>query len=143
LIAGALAGPIAIFPGVLFFMAMLAQYPAVVEQAVPANYVLGMLGSPALQIAFQVVLVGTFVETGAGVIHAFNERIATTFSAKNKAMPNFVRPLNAAALLILALVLSRFGIIDLIATGYNALSWVFIFVLTIPLLTIGLWKIIR
>ena len=58
-------------------------------------------------------------------------------------MPNFVRPLNAAALLILALVLSRFGIVDLIATGYGALSWVFIFVLTIPLLTIGLWKIIR
>jgi uncharacterized membrane protein YkvI len=143
LIAGALAGPIAIFPGILFFMAMLAQYPVVVEQAVPANYILGMLGSPALQITFQVVLIGTFVETGAGVIHAFNERIAMTFSALNKSMPNFVRPLNAAALLIVALILSRFGIIDLIATGYTALSWAFIFILVIPLLTIGLWKVTR
>ncbi len=143
LIAGVLAGPIAILPGILFFLAMLGQYPAVVDQAVPANYVLGLLGSPALQVTFQVVLIGTFIETGTGVIHAFNERLAATFNSLNKSMPNIVRPLIAAALLVLALMLSRFGIIDLIATGYNALSLVFIVVLVVPLLTIGLWKITR
>lgn len=142
-IAGLLAGPIALFPGVLFLLAMLAHYPAVVEQAVPANYILGLLGSPALQITFQVVLIGTFVETGTGVIHAFNERLATSLNSLNKSMPNYVRPMVAAALLVIALILSRFGIVDLIATGYGAISWVFIVVLVVPLLTVGLWKITR
>jgi uncharacterized membrane protein YkvI len=143
IVAGALAGPIAIFPGVLFFVAMLAHYPDILERPVPANYVLELLDSRVLQIVFQVVLIGTFVETGAGLIHAFNERIANTFAALNRSMPNFVRPLIAVALLILALLLSRFGLISLIARGYGALSWVFIGVLIVPLLTVGLWKITR
>jgi uncharacterized membrane protein YkvI len=143
LIAGVLAGPIAILPGVLFFLAMLAQYPSVVEQEVPANYILGMLGSPALLVTFQIVLIGTFVETGTGVIHAFNERLATTFKSLGKIMPDYVRPIVATTLLALALILSRFGIIDLIATGYGALSWAFVVVLVVPLLTVGLWKITR
>jgi uncharacterized membrane protein YkvI len=143
IIAGALAGPIAIFPGILFFVAMLGHYPAILERPVPANYVLELLDSRVLQVVFQVVLIGTFVETGTGLIHAFNERIANTFSALNRSMPNFTRPLIAVALLVTALLLSRFGLITLIARGYGALSWVFIGVLIVPLLTVGLWKITR
>lgn len=142
-VAGMLAGPIAILPGVLFFVAMLGHYPAILERQVPANYILELLDSRVLQITFQVVLIGTFVETGTGLIHAFNERIANTFSALKKAMPNYVRPMIALALLTLALLLSRFGVIDLIAKGYGALTWVFIAVLVVPLFTVGLWKITR
>ena len=122
---------------------MLAHYPEILERPVPANYVLELLDSRVLQIVFQVVLIGTFVETGAGLIHAFNERIASTFAALNRTMPNFVRPLIAVALLVLALLLSRFGLISLIARGYGAMSWVFIGVLILPLLTVGLWKVTR
>lgn len=143
IIAGMLAGPIAILPGILFLVAMLGHYPAITARAVPANYVLELLDSRVLQITFQVVLVGTFIETGAGVIHAFNERIANTFSALGKSMSIYVRPMIAVALLIIALLLSRFGVIDLIARGYGALTWVFIVVLVVPLLTVGLWKITR
>ena len=33
------------------------------------------------------------------------------------------------------------GIIDLIAVGYGAMTWVFIGIFVIPLLTIGAWKV--
>lgn len=143
LIAGALAGPIAIFPGILFFVAMLGHYPAILDRPVPANFVLEVLDSRILQIVFQVVLIGTFVETGAALIHAFNERIAGSFAAFNRTMPDYARPLIAIALLIGALLMSRIGLIDLIAIGYGSLTWVFIGVLVLPLLTIGVWKITR
>jgi uncharacterized membrane protein YkvI len=39
------------------------------------------------------------------------------------------------------LLLSRLGIIDLIALGYGAMTWVFIAVLAVPLLTLGAWKV--
>ena len=143
LIAGALAGPIAIIPGILFFVAMLGHYPAILERPVPANFMLQMLGSPILQITFQVVLIGTFLETGTGLIHAFNERIDGAFTAIGKRMPDFFRPLTAVLLLTGASLLSRLGLIDLIAVGYGAMTWVFIAILIVPLATVGIWKVTR
>ncbi|MDH3734948.1 MAG: hypothetical protein OEU54_15570 [Gemmatimonadota bacterium] len=141
--AGALAGPIAIIPGILFFLAMVGHYPAILERPVPANYVLELLGSRAFQIAFQVVLFGTLIETGAGLIHAFNERVDATFSLRQKSMPGWARPAIAVGLLVAGALVSRFGLVNLIATGYGALTWVFMALVVVPLLTIGIAKIRR
>ena len=141
--AGALTGPIAMIPGVLFLVAMAGQYPDILQRPVPANHLLELLGSRGFQIAFQVVLFGTLIEPGTGLIHAFNERIEGVFAARRARMPDAVRPAVAVILLILASALSRFGIIDLIATGFGALSWVFLFIFVLPLLTIGMYKLHR
>ena len=74
--AGILVGPIGMIPAVFFFLAMVTQYPAVVDQTVPANFLLGALGSTTFQVIFQTVLLGTLIESGTGMIHAFNERVA-------------------------------------------------------------------
>ncbi len=141
--AGAMAGPIAIIPGVFFFFAMVGQYPAVLDRAVPANYVLELLGSRPFQIAFQVVLFGTLIETGAGLIHAFNERIAGVFEARDTRMPMWARPAIAVVLLIAGALISRFGLVELIAKGYGALTWFFMAIVVVPLLTVGVLKIRR
>ncbi len=143
MIAGALAGPILMIPATLFFIAMLAHYPVILERPVPVNYILQMLDSNILTILFPIVLIGTFIETGTGMIHAFNERLAGGMKALGKTFPDYMRPLVAIALLAGALLMSRLGIIDLIAVGYGAMTWVFFAVLVIPLLTIGVWKIFR
>lgn len=143
LIAGALAGPLLMIPAALFFFAMLAHYPDILERPVPVNYILQMLGSTTLLILFPIVLIGTFIETGTGMIHAFNERIAGGLEAIGKTLPDYARPIIAAALIVSALLLSRWGIIELIAVGYTAMTWVFIGIIVVPLLTIGLWKVAR
>lgn len=142
-IAGALAGPILMIPAALFFFAMLAHYPAILERPVPVNHILQMLGSATLLVVFPIVLIGTFIETGTGMIHAFNERIAGGLQSIGKTLPDYFRPIIAAVLIISALLLSRWGIIDLIAVGYSAMTWVFIGIIVVPLLTIGLWKVTR
>ena len=140
LIAGALGGPILMIPAALFYFAMLGHYPDILQRPVPVNHVLNELGSPFLIFAFPVVLIGTFIETGTGMIHAFNERVASGLRALGKTLPPYARPVIAGGLLVSALLMSRWGIIDLIAVGYGAMTWVFIVVLAIPLLTIGAWK---
>ena len=75
------------------------------------------------------------------MIHAFNERLAGGLRSLGKTLPPWARPTIAVGLLLGALLLSRLGIIDLIAVGYGALTWVFIVVLAIPLFTIGAWKV--
>lgn len=140
-VAGALAGPILMIPAVLFFTAMLGHYPEIAERPVPVNYVLEQLGSPVLLWLFPLVLIGTFIETGTGMIHAFNERLAGGMRAMGRNLPKVARPAVAAALILGALLLSRLGIIDLIARGYGALTWVFLGVFVLPLLTVGAWKV--
>ena len=143
ILAGTLAGPIAMIPGLLFYLAMVGQYPAILERAVPANFLLELLGSRGFQIAFQVVLFGTLIETGAGLIHGMNERIAHVFQERQRAMPKVARPALAVGLLLSGTLLAGVGLVDLIARGYGTLTWVFLVVYVVPVLTLGLWRITR
>ena len=52
-----------------------------------------------------------------------------------------MRPLVAIGLLGAGTLISRFGLIDLIAVGYGTLTIGFIIVYVIPVLTLGVWKV--
>jgi len=139
--AGLLAGPIAMFPALLFYLAMIGQYPAIVDRPVPANFLLETLGSKAFQIGFQVVLFGTLIETGTGVIHGINERIAAVYKEKGQVMPATLRPAVALVLLVAGTLISGVGLTSLIAKGYGTVTWGFLAIYVIPVLTWGVWRI--
>ena len=142
--AGIMTGIIAVVPALLFYVAMLSRYPHIRDEAVPALYLIRQLDTPALGLLFQLVVFGTFVETGAGTLHAINERIAVQVAEYGKELPRWLRPAIAGVLLVLAVYgATAIGIIELVAQGYGMLSWVFIIVLVIPLLTLGMWRIFQ
>lgn len=142
-LAGLIGGLIGIFPGFLFYIAVLGHYPDILPEEVPAIYVLKRAGVPLLLILYQVVLFGTLIETGTGFIHAVNERIRSALRAKGKELPSWVRPFVAIILLGASLGLSTFGLINLIAKGYGSLSWGFFAVFFIPLMSLGVYKIFK
>ena len=142
-VAGLLGGLIGILPGFFFLIAISGHYPAVLPEEVPAVYVLREIGSPLLMISYMIVLFGTLIETGTGFVHAVNERIHSTLRAKGKEFAAWQRLLVALALLLIGLAISTFGLIKLIAKGYGSISWGFLIVYTIPLMTYGLYKISR
>ena len=139
--AGALTGPIAMIPGLLFFVASVGRYPEIVGAVVPANVLLEVLGSRTFQVAFPVMLFGTLVETGAGLIHAFNERVSGLRRDRRAQLAAWIRPTVAVGLLGVGTFISSFGLIDLIARGYGTLTIGFIAVYVIPVLTVGVWKL--
>jgi uncharacterized membrane protein YkvI len=141
LVAGLLAGPIGMIPGVMFFVAAAGQYPEILPVTVPADYLLAVLGSRGFRLIFQIVLLGTLIESGTGLIHAFNERISGQLREKEAAMPGVYRAFIGVLLLASATFLARFGLIDLIAEGYGTITWGFWIVFVIPILTLGLWKV--
>lgn len=142
ILSGALAGFISIVPGVLVFLAMLARYPEIGEQAVPVVYLLQMLNAVWLSVLFQIVLFGTFVETGVGIIHAINERIDIAMEAAGRRFPQWARFAVAVGFLATAIFLAEaIGIIDLIASGYGVLSYAFIAIVVLPLITLGCFRI--
>ncbi len=141
--AGLLVGPLAMIPGLLFYIALLGAYPEVLERAVPAGAVLDALGSRGFLLLFQIILLGTLVETGTGLIHAVNERVVHAVEGAGRPFPEWGRPALAVFLLAVGSGLSSFGLMDLIARGYGLMTWVFLLVFVIPVLTLGSWRVFR
>jgi uncharacterized membrane protein YkvI len=148
IVSGMLAGPLAMLPGALFFIAMLARYPEIASSPVPLNMLLHALDAPWLTLAMQIAIFGTLVQTGLGILHGLNERVAAAYAERvgsrehRAGQIRIVRAVVSLAVLLLATVLAdRIGLVDLIAKGYGYLSWVIIAIYVVPLLTIGLWRL--
>jgi uncharacterized membrane protein YkvI len=143
--AGILGGPIAMIPAALFFVAMIGQYDAIVAEggdgALPISVLLNALtGAKFFVYLFPIVLFGTFIETGAALIHGLNERLDHTFKVRGKRMPNWMRSATAVTTLITAVVVAdAIGLTALIAKGYGTITWAFLLVFVLPLLTYGTW----
>lgn len=137
-ISGLLAGPLAALPALVFFACMLAFYPEIGGAALPSNYILERLGSPAFQLAFQFMIFVALLETSAGAVHAVNERIAATRRGPLSARARLA--ISAVLVLIAMVIAERVGLIALIANGYRALAWIILAVFVAPLMTIGLWR---
>lgn len=141
--AGLLAGVIGMLPAVFLFVAMMAHYPGIGDATIPSSALLEALALPWFSVLFQGVLLGTLVQTGVGLIHAVNERIAATLAERGRSMPEAARSAVAVLLLVVALFMaSTFGLVSLIANGYGLLTFGFIAVFVLPVLTFGTFKIL-
>ena len=149
LTAGFLGGIIAMLPAILFFIAMIGQYDTLVAEEeggrLPVTILISALsGAGFFVYLFPIVLFGTFVETGAALIHGVNERLDHTFAEKGIRMPEWMRPVVAILILLIAIILAdAVGLTNLVAQGYGTITWGFLLVFILPLLTYGLWLLIR
>ena len=144
-IAGALAGPLAMIPAALFFLAMIAFYPAIAGETLPSDFLLQQMQLPWFHLMFQLMIFSALLESGASSIHAINERISQALVARRgNPLGNRARLGIALALLVGCMfVAQRFGLVALIANGYRALGYILIAVYVLPLLTIGIWRLVK
>ena len=144
-IAGALAGPLAMIPAALFFLAMIAFYPAIAGETLPSDFLLQQMRLPWFHLLFQLMIFSALLESGASSVHAINERISQALIVRRgNPLGNRARLGIALALLVGCMfVAQRFGLVALIANGYRALGYILIAVYILPLLTIGVWRLAR
>ncbi|MEO8112845.1 MAG: hypothetical protein ABI655_00595, partial [Phenylobacterium sp.] len=92
-----------------------------------------------------VMIFAALLESGAGSVHAINERIAHAYERRGDR--TFSRTLRlAVTVAILAgsvFVADRVGLVRLIADGYRWLAYVLLAIYVAPLLTLGIWKLSR
>ncbi len=144
LIAGFLAGPLGMLPGVLFFIAMIGYHQELADVSLPSAFLLGKLGAPWFELAFQFAVLLTLVDTGVALLHAINERVAGVYQERSRPMPKWLRPALAVSIMIGSVYAAAgIGLVDLIAKGYGYLTYAFIVLLIIPVLTVGLWRLLR
>ncbi|MBI2962854.1 MAG: hypothetical protein HYY35_03805 [Deltaproteobacteria bacterium] len=142
LASGCIAAFIGMIPAFMFHIALGAGYPDIVAESVPNYRLLEALHLPLLTLLFMVVLFGTFVETGAGLIQGINERIDSWLMQKRgRGAARFVHGIVSLIALVVSSMLAPLGIVPLVADGYGTLAWLFLAVYIIPLATIGLWRL--
>lgn len=124
---------------------MCAYYPQIAAQTLPSDFLLQRLGLPAFRFAFQLMIFLALLESGTGFIHAINERVAASWRARHaKELGELARFTTAAALLVSSIFFAeRLGLVGLIAKGYRALAALVLVVYLLPLMTYGIWRLLR
>lgn len=142
-IAGLLCGPLAMLPAILFFICMSGFYPAIASVTLPSDFLLAQLGLPLFRVAFQLMIFSALLESGAGCLNAINQRLAGVYAERGRALPGRLRVAVSALVMMAAIFLAgRFGLVALIATGYRALTALFLIIYILPLLTYGVWRLV-
>lgn len=151
-VSGVLAGLMMTLPFLLTYLCLLGFYPSesVMGAEVPWLPMLNSVGGPLL-IAFYGIVIGwTLVETAVGAIHAIIHRVDTDLEeidvGRFSEVDGLTRLQSGAigvGILVVATLLSQFGIIALVAQGYTIMAYFFIALFAIPTLTVGIVRLIN
>jgi len=131
-------------PALIFHLSFLGDLPGILTREIPVFHMITGLGVGLLMAMYLVALFGTFIETGAGLIQGTIERVDGWLAEAGKVglSPALRGGLAMAAMLVSA-ALATVGIVALIARGYGTISWGFLLVYVLPVMTVGIVRIAR
>ena len=145
-LAGFVAGLFSTLPFLLTYLCIMGFYPdsGVVDAPVPWLVMLAGASGQWILPLYGIVIFWTLIETSTGMTHAIIDRISVHLNELGRGKPGPVQvAVITVSILRTAALLSRFGIIALVARGYMALAFGFLLLFALPLLTVGLrllWK---
>ncbi len=143
-LAGVVGAVIAVLPGLMLHVSFATQYPQILESPLPIYAVFNQLDIRLLKFAYLVMLFGTFVETGAGNLQGFVERLDGWWrETRGRSLGRPVHGGIAVVVMGIAGGLSHLGMVALIADGYGTLAWGFLVVYAVPLFTIGIYRLTK
>jgi uncharacterized membrane protein YkvI len=144
-VAGLVAGPLALLPALLFFICMIAFYPGIEKEVLPSDFLLQQMQLPWFHLLFQVMIFSALLESGTGSVHAINERVDGVLRARGGTGLSFGARAGLATVLLIGciFVADRFGLVALIGQGYRILAYTILAVYVVPLFGIGLVRLIR
>ena len=143
-IAGAVCGPLAMLPALLFFVATVAFYPAIADAELPSDALLAELRRPWFRALFQVMIFSALLQSGVSAVHAFNERVDGAWR-RSRGTPIGPRARLGISFVLLGgcmFLAERFGLVALIGSGYRFFAYVLLIVFVLPLCTVGVYRLV-
>lgn len=150
--AGVLSGTLMSLPFALSYVALMGFYPqeSVMGAPVPWLSMLDAVGGTAIIALYGLVVGWTLIETSVGLIHAILDRIDADVAEVDagplegmEGLSRIHRGALGVGILVGAMLLSRVGIITLVAQGYTLMAYFFIALFAVPLLTVGVYRIVN
>jgi uncharacterized membrane protein YkvI len=132
-----------VIPGILLLLTMGANFATVQAAETPVTVLFDMLDMKWLYIIFEIVLFGTLIETGTGFIKAVADRIEAAAVRNGKELPKWGHPAIIIGMVCIGIIISIFGLLNLIVKGYGTSVWGFLIIYAIPMLTLGIYKIAK
>ena len=144
ILSGLIGTTIVLLPGLGLHLSFSGAYPEILEAPLPIYAMFDLLQQEALKFAYLIMLMGTFIESGAGNLQGFIERVNSTLADRDRPpLKPWSQALIAALAMGLALLLAQIGMTKLIAEGYGALAWAYFAVFIVPLFSVGLYRLTR
>jgi len=142
--SGVFAAAIALIPGVIMHIVFMAAYPGIIKEPIPIYSLLSGIGATTLIFVYTIMLLGTFVETGAGMLQGFNERIDSfLIERRGVGLSRRMHAVIAVSAVSISGPLSWWGIVNLVAYGYGSMAWGFLAVYILPVVAIGTFKLVK
>ena len=134
-----------LLPALLFHLSFTMSGSDVLEAPIPVYEMLSEYGSPTLVSAFVIVLLITLSQTGAGLLQGLVERVegAGIFMEAGESELRFrYRAIFVVVVLGFSALLASLGVVALIGSGYSALAVGFGCVYVLPLLVLGIKRLL-
>lgn len=144
--AGTVAAVLVMLPAVAFHLSYAVDLPAAVAAPLPNYLMIERFAPDWLLVLFLVALMGTLIETGAGMVQGVVERITNAWGAGSAGDMDASQQLSRGRRSLIAFgavgcsaILGSFGIVALIGRGYSVMAIGFALVYVLPLLLVG-WR---
>ena len=126
-------------PALLLHSSLMLAPPELLEQSIPVYWMIERYAPTLFLSIFVVMLLGILIQTGAGLIQGFVERIESALTVKEDGIGLSVIPrtLLIIGVLVVSAAFSFLGIVALIGKGYSLLTVGFGLVYVLPLLLRG------
>jgi uncharacterized membrane protein YkvI len=85
----------------------------------------------------------TLVETTLGMVYAIVRRVDAQLRLRGRSLGRRGEALLSVAILAVSIVTAQAGLVALVAAGYGTMAWVFFVVYFVPLITVGLIRLVR
>lgn len=143
-IAGLLSGPLAMIPALAFFVCLIPFYPNILHEPLPSDFVLKALNFPAFHFAFQAMVFFALLECSVGFVQAFMARLDVHNEHRGRQTPQSLRIVVPAAITLGSVfIAANVGLVELIAQGYRTMGYAILLIYVVPLLTIGVARLLR
>lgn len=144
-VAGLLAGPLAILPAIVFFVCMVAYAPGIGDEPLPSDFLLGQVGMPWFHLVFRIMILTALIETGVAMVSSIDARASAAWKERTGGPPaaHARLALIVGVLLLTVFLADAIGLVALIASGYRLLAYALLATYVLPLLTYGLWWLWR
>ena len=140
--SGIFTGIMGALPAFLLHFSLMGDFPEITGIDVPVYWKLDQLSLISAKYIYVAALFGTLILTAVGILRGVSDRINGWLVEKNR------EPLNkkyecllTGSIILSSLMLSQIGIIALVSKGYGLLGWAFFFIFTVPLVSVGIYKI--
>ena len=141
--AGLFGGVFAVIPAVLLHLSFLANLPDLLDYALPTYWMLKLIDMQWVTTVYLLVLFATVAQSGVGVLQGLNERIDNSLSKlRGKGLSKLSHASIAAGVVLVSGLFAQVGVVALIAHGYRYIAIGLFAVYLLPLLTVGLYRIL-